>query len=298
MADSGAVYTGIEGGPVLRLTDEGKTISEVADTGARPTGIELDRDGGLVVCDSHRGLLRVDPRTSKVTTLVSEVAGAPLVFTNNCSVAADGSVYFSDSSRKFPIEHFTGDLLEGRATGRLLKWSADEGVQVILDELRFANGVALAEDDSYLLLAETAGYGIRKVHLTGRRAGQSEYLLENLPGSPDNISRGEDGIFWVAFPSTRNALLDRLLPRPGAIRRAVWALPEKLSPQPAQVILVMGITGDGEVRHVIYAKGDRYQFVTGVREHGGWLYLGSLTEDAVARFPKPKDSSRPKTPRS
>ena len=284
---TGAVFTGIEGGPVLRLTDLGRTITQVADTGARPAGIELGPDGSLIVCDSHRGLLQVDPATSKVRTLVSEVAGTALVFTNNCSVAGDGTVYFSDSSRKFPIEHFKGDLIEGRATGRLLRWTHDEGVEVILDGLRFANGVALSEDDSYLLVAETAGYGIRKVALTGPRAGQSEYLFENLPGSPDNISLGSDGIFWVAMPSTRNALLDRLLPAPGAIRRAVWALPEKLSPQAAPVLFVLGITGAGEVRHVVFAEGEVYKFVTGVREHDGWLYLGSLTEDSVARFPKP-----------
>jgi sugar lactone lactonase YvrE len=286
--ESGAVYTGLARGVVLRLTDEGRTISTVADTGARPAGIELDADGTLIVCDSHRGLLRVQPETGRVQTLVSELAGRPLMFTNNASIAADGSVYFSDSSSKFSIHNYTGDLLEGRATGRLLRWSPDGEVEVILDRLRFANGVALSEDQSFALVAETAGYRVRKVHLQGSAAGQSEVLLDNLPGMPDNISLGADGVFWIAFPSTRNKLLDRLLPRAGALRRAVWSMPDRLSPQPAKVILVMGVTGDGTVRDVIFAPATSdFHQLTGVREHDGWLYLGSLVSSAIARIRRP-----------
>lgn len=51
-------------GAVLRLTDEGRTIATVADN-RRPAGIEIDADGSLIVCDSHRGLLRVLPDTGK-----------------------------------------------------------------------------------------------------------------------------------------------------------------------------------------------------------------------------------------
>lgn len=284
----GAVFTGIERGAVLRLTDAGRTISTVADTGARPAGIEIDQNGSLIVCDSRRGLLRVQPSSGKVTTLVSEVGGRPLVFTNNASIAADGSVYFTDSSTKFSIHNYTGDLLEGRATGRLLRWSPTEGVEVVLDGLRFANGVALSADQSFAVVAETAGYRVRKLHLQGPAAGQTEVLLDNLPGMPDNISLGADGIFWIAFPSTRNKLLDRLLPRAGAFRRAVWAMPEKLSPKPSKVILVMGMMGDGTVRHVIFAPAtSEFHQVTGVREHDGWLYLGSLVSGAIARFRAP-----------
>jgi len=41
------------------------------------------------------------------------------------------------------------------------------------------------------------------------------------------------------------------------------------------------------VRHVVHGAGDDYHYVTGVREHDGWLYLGSLVEGAIARVPRP-----------
>lgn len=283
----GRVYTGTVDGRILRLSGGGALVEEVASTGGRPLGIEVDADGTLVVCDAVLGLLRVDPEGGGISTLVPADGPMHLTFTNNCAIASDGSVYFSDSSAKFPLEYFKGDLLEGRAGGRLLRWSPDGSLDVIADGFRFANGVALADDGSFVLVAETAGYCVTRIELEGGRAGARSTVLDNLPGLPDNMSTGSGGVFWIAVPSERNALLDRLLPKPGALRTAVWALPDRLQPEANRVVLVLGIDGDWEVRHVLRAPGDRYHYVTGVREHDGWLYLGSLVEQAVARVRVP-----------
>lgn len=271
----GRVYTGTENGAVLRITPGSRRIERIAETGGRPLGIEVDADGTLVVCDAHRGLLRVDPVIGSVRTLVRQVDGRVLVFTNNCAIAADGSIYFSDSSARFGFEHFKGDLLEHSASGRLLRWTPG-GVEVLLTGLDFANGVALAEDDSFVLVAETGGYRVRKLWLTGERAGSVEVICENLPGIPDNMSRGSDGTFWIGMPSTRNALLDRLLPRPGWLRSAVWALPAALQPDASHITWALGIDGNGTVRHNLQAHGAQVHTVTGVREYDGRLYLGNL----------------------
>jgi sugar lactone lactonase YvrE len=271
----GRVYTGTDNGAILRITPGLRRVERVAETGGRPLGIEVDADGTLVVCDAHRGLLRVDPAIGSVRTLVRQVDGRALVFANNCSIASDGSVYFSESSVRFPFERFKGDLLEHSSTGRLMRWTPD-GVEVLLTGLDFANGVALAADDSFVLIAETGGYRIRKLWLTGDRAGTAEVICENLPGLPDNISRGSGDMFWIGMPSTRNSLLDRLLPRPGWLRKAVWALPDSLQPDAAHIAWVLGIDGDGTVRANLQAHGASVHAVTGVREHGGVLYLGNL----------------------
>jgi hypothetical protein len=62
----------------------------------------------------------------------------------------------------------------------------------------------------------------------------------------------------------------------------VWALPEQLQPQPVRTLWVLAVDATGSVVHDLQGPGDRYTFVTGVREHGGRLYLGSLTQHAVA----------------
>jgi hypothetical protein len=86
----------------------------------------------------------------------------------------------------------------------------------------------------------------------------------------------------VALGSPRNPLLDGLHRRHPALRRAVWALPERLRPKPVRTLWVLAVDAGGAVVHDLQGPGDDYTMVTGVREHGGRLYLGSLAERAVA----------------
>jgi sugar lactone lactonase YvrE len=282
----GDLVTGLDDGRICRLSTDGRRTEVVADTGGRPLGIEVRPDGTLVVCDARRGLLLVDPAAGTVTTLVDEVDGIPLRFTNNATVHPDGSVYFTESSTRFGIEHFKADLLEHSRTGRLLRWH-DGTVDVAADGFAFANGVTLTHGGQALLVAETAGYRITRVWLDGDRRGDREVLVDNLPAFPDNLSTGPDGTVWVALPSPRDAVLDRLLPRSPALRRMVWALPEQLHPKEKALTFVAGFDEDGTLVHNLQGPGDRFHYVTGVREHDGWLYLGSLVEGALARIPAP-----------
>src|SRR5215475_12965930 len=73
----------------------------VANTGGRPLGIEIDpRDETLIVCDAYRGLLRIG-HDGAIADLAARVAGTPVLFCNNAAVAADGTVFFTDSSTRY-----------------------------------------------------------------------------------------------------------------------------------------------------------------------------------------------------
>ena len=76
----GRVLTGVADGRILRLAPDNRRVEVLADTGGRPLGLEWLPDGGLLVCDARRGLLRVDVDSAGVTTLASEVDGVPMVF--------------------------------------------------------------------------------------------------------------------------------------------------------------------------------------------------------------------------
>ena len=279
---AGVIYTGTREGYLLRISPDGRSVERIAQTGGRPLGIEIHPDGSLIVCDAHRGLLRVDPATGDITELVTAIDGRPMCFTNNCAVAADGTIYFSDSSLHYGLDEFKGDILSHTGSGRLIRRDTDGTVTVLLDDLDFANGVALADDESFVLVAETGGYRVTRLDLAGPEAGRRSVIIDNLPGMPDNMSTGSDGTFWIALPSARNRLLDLLLPRAGALRSAVWALPERLQPDVTRITWVVGIDGEGEVRHNLQASGERFHYVTGVRERDGRLYLGSLVEPGIA----------------
>lgn len=284
----GNVVCGLEDGRLVRVSPDGRRVEQVASTGGRPLGVEVAGDGRLVVCDARRGLLRVAPSgAGEVEVLADELDGEPMRFCNNAAVAADGTIYFSDSSRRFGIDHWQGEVLEHSGTGRLLRRDPDGAVEVVLDGLQFANGVALAPDGSYLVVAETCAYRLTRLWLTGTHAGQSETFADNLPGFPDNLSTGSDGLFWVALPDARIPLVDRLARMPPYLRTAVWAMPQRLQPAPKRTVWAMALDENGDVVHDLQGPGERFFMVTGVRERDGELYLGSLTDTAIAALTVP-----------
>lgn len=280
--EDGVVWTGLVDGSILALDEGGDRIRRVARTGGRPLGIELLGDGRLLVCDADRGLLAVDPADGAVEDLVTTVDGVPMVFTNNAAVAADGTIWFTDSSTRFGIHHYEGDLLEHSGTGRLLRRDPDGTVEVVLDGLFFANGVALALDESFVLVAETGMYRITRLWLSGDRAGQRD-VLADLPGFPDNLSTGPTGTFWCALASDRNKLIDGLAGKPPILRKVAWAAPDALTPGPAAMAIVVGLDADGTVTHNLQVHGGDFIVATGAREHDGHLYVGSLTSTAILR---------------
>jgi sugar lactone lactonase YvrE len=277
--DGDVVYTGTEDGAIHRVSVDGRRVDTVARTGGRPLGLEL-LDGGrrLLVCDARRGLLTVDVASGAV----AELGGVPMRFCNNAAVAADGTVYFSDSSAVHPIDEWKADMVEVTRTGRLLRRSPDGRVDVLADGLAFANGVALAADESFVAVAETAARTVVRYWLAGPRAGERDFLVEGLPGYPDNISLGGDGLIWVAVASPRDPLVEMLQRGPLRLRRAVTRIPERLQPGPKRTVHIQAYGVDGRLVHDRTGDASRFHMVTGVREHAGRVWLGSLQEPAIA----------------
>ena len=137
-----------------------------------------------------------------------------MVFCNNAAIASDGTVWFSDSSTTYGIEHWKHDFVQDTRTGRLLRRDPDGTITTVLDGLAFANGVALAADESYVAVAET---GAAPSSATGSPASgpaPATSWSPDLPGYPDNIARGSDGLIWVTIASPPDALAERLQQRP------------------------------------------------------------------------------------
>ncbi|MFH8809062.1 SMP-30/gluconolactonase/LRE family protein [Streptomyces hygroscopicus] len=282
----GRILTGTADGAIRRLTlspARGLVRSEVlAHTGGRPLGLVPCPDGGLLVCDARRGLLRVGPGDGSVRVVADEVAGRPLRFCSNVAMAADGTVYFTVSSRSHGLEHWLRDILENTATGQLLRLRPGGRPEVLLDGLRFANGVALAPDEAYLAVAESAAYRISRLWLTGGRAGERDVLVRDLPGFPDNLTRGPGGVFWVALAGPREPAVDLLHRAPAALRGAAAPVVAGLRPRPRPTVRALAIGPDGRVvRHLVRHRA-RYRMATSACVSGGLLVLGSLLERGVA----------------
>ena len=289
VAADGTVFTGTESGAIWQVSADGARLRRVADTGGRPLGLELFDDGDLLVCDAHRGLLVVDPETGQVRELVDRVDGVPMRFCNNAAIAEDGTIWFSDSSLHHGIEEWKHDFVRNTRTGRLLRRDPDGTVTVVEDGLAFANGVALAADESYVAVAETGARSVVRRWLTGSRAGQRDFLARDLPGYPDNIARGSDVLIWVSIASPTDPLVERIKRGPTVLRKAVTGIPEAFQPRPRRTIRVQAFADDGTLVHDVDVDDAGYHMATGVREHRGNVWMGSLHEGAVsvARLPTP-----------
>jgi sugar lactone lactonase YvrE len=283
--EDGSVLTGLLDGRILRISADRRTITTLADTGGRPLGLEWLPDGKILICDANRGLLSLD-RDGRIATLLAEIDGRPMRFCNNADIAGDGTIYFTDSSTRFGVDEWMADLLEHSSTGSLYRLTPDGEVTRLVTGRPFPNGVALSGDQKTLFYAETASYGLYRLDL-GTQGAEPE-LVTRIPGLPDNIARGSDGLIWVAIGSPRNALLDLLLPKAPVFRKAVWALPDAIKPKAADVIEIQAYDDNGVLVHDLRGRHPDFHMPTGVRERDGRVWLSSIGTRALATFPTPE----------
>ena len=280
----GRIYGGLEDGRIVQLQPDGTHPRVFAETHGRPLGLSFDQTGNLIVADAVKGLLSINPG-GEVKTLSTEADGVRFACTNDLDVAEDGNIYFTDASSKYPLTQFTSDILEHQPNGRLLAFDPKTKTsRTVLNDLYFANGVAVSSDQSFLLVVETGVYRVRRVWLKGPKQGQSEIFIENLPGFPDGISSNGNGKFWLALVTPRDSTLDKLLPHP-FLRKVVARLPKLLQPAPKRYAFVLLLDADGRVVDNLQDGSENcYAEIANAVERDGMLYFGSIGESTVGRF--------------
>ena len=278
----GRIYAASEIGHIVRIS--GDKRETFADTEGRPLGLAWGKDGALIVADADRGLLSIDA-SGTIDVLTTTDGERPFKFTDDVDVASDGKIYFSDASHKFGYGEHVEDLMEGRGNGRLLVYDpAMKTTTTLLRDLCFANGVALADDDSYVLVNETGRYRITRYWLVGDKRGHHDVFADNLPGFPDGVSRSPRGTFWVAMFTVRNPMADRIAPSP-FVKKLVMRLPSWLRPKPKRYGLVLELDHTGKiVRTLQDPDGERVHAITSLEEVAGVLYLGTLHDPVIGRL--------------
>jgi sugar lactone lactonase YvrE len=276
-------YGGTQDGQIMRLWPDGK-LEVFAETKGRPLGLQFDKQENLIVCDSYKGLLSIDPQ-GKMKVLVTSAEGGPFKFTDALDIASDGIIYFTDASSKYKQDEYLYDLLESKPHGRFLSYDPVTGqVKVLLKDLYFANGVALSQQEDFVLVNETYRYRIVRYWLKGPKAGTHEIFIDNLPGFPDNISSNRKGTFWLALFTVRNEMMDKL--HPSAFLKAQMSkLPKAFWPKPKPYGFVLSLDENGKITQSLHEPtGQHLKEITSAREYGGYLYLGSLHNDRIGKY--------------
>ena len=283
----GKIYTGFEDGRIIVLQPDGTQPRMFANTGGRPLGLVFDQQGNLIVADAIKGLLSVN-KSGEVKVLATEAEGAKFNCLNDLDVGADGTIYFTEASHKFAMAEHVNDLLEHQPNGRLMALDPQsQNPRTLLRGLYFANGVAVSPDQTFVLVAETGMYRVRRVWLKEPKMGQDDIFIENLPGFPDGISSNGRDKFWLALVTPRQALFDRMLPYPFA-RKMVARMPKFMQPAAQRYSFVVGLDSAGRVvENLQNGSADCYAQIANAVERNGALYFGSIGETTVGRFTLP-----------
>jgi len=213
----GYLYTGIHGGDIVRLqinapkqpweyvTKIGELCTDLhqEEICGRILGLEFDPKGRLYLCDAYYGLYRVDlNKGGEIVPLVPAnvvIDGKRNLITNSLAISKDGkTIYYTVSSTNFVLHNGMYESLTS-PSGRVLKYDVYGNIsKVIMDEISFANGIALAPNEEYFIVAETGDFKLWKYWLKGDKRGQKEIFVQT-PGYPDNIKLSPEGNFIVGI---------------------------------------------------------------------------------------------------
>ncbi|KAL7106249.1 hypothetical protein ACP275_07G100300 [Erythranthe tilingii] len=257
----------------------------------RPLGLRFDtKSGDLYIADAYYGLMVVGPSGGVATPLATHVDGDPILFANDLDIHENGSIFFTDTSKRYNrVNHFF-ILLEGEATGRLLRYDpSTKTTHVVLEGLAFPNGVQLSKDQSFLLFTETTNCRIMKYFLEGPKSGKTE-LVANLPGFPDNVRVNERGEFWVAIDCCRTAAQEVFVRNPW-LRSVYFRLPVPMRylarfAGMRMYTMIALLNDKGDILDVLDDKnGDVMKLVSEVREVNGKLWIGTVAHNHIATLP-------------
>ena len=293
LARDGRLYAAVASGRILRMNPDGTAQEVFADTGGRVLGFDFDPQDNLIAADAVRGLLLVNPQ-GKAMILTDHVGADPIRYADGVAVAANGKIYFTDASGRFPPARWGGtfeaavlDILEQAATGRVLEYDPVKSVtRIVASGLSFPNGIAVSTDQRSLFVAETGRFRVWKINTTadgldvGKGSSQATVLLDNLPGYPDNLMRGMNGRIWLGFSGPRSPKVDAMADRP-ILREVTLRLHRVLWPLPKRYGHILAFTEDGKIVEDLQDPSGHYPETTGATETVNRVYVQNLHLNSI-----------------
>jgi sugar lactone lactonase YvrE len=273
-------------GAILKISPEGK-VEEFIETKAWVTGMQFDKQGNLLAMMNGIGLISVDQNKNIEVLVTKDAEDRPILMGSGLTIASDGKVYFANlSSQNTSSSKYINKLfLELKATGGVYCYDPETKVtETISSGNYFANGLELSKDESYLLLSETSKYRILKYWLKGDKSGTSEIFLDNLAGFPNNISRRDNGNFWVGFTTKRNDKLDDIHTKKG-MKKFVYGLPSFVQPKAEKFGMILEISDNGSILQALFDPSGEFVMEAGaVKEFQNNLYIGGDVVSYIAKY--------------
>ncbi|KAJ8664644.1 hypothetical protein QAD02_006306 [Eretmocerus hayati] len=223
---NGELYTGAVDGYVYRIDkDQLVRIVKFGDhcepawndpRCGRPLGMKFDAKGNLYVCDAYNGIFKVDVKSQKFEIIEDSerpIEGKTPKLFNSLDIDSNGNIYWTDFSSDFSLKDIFFAMLAD-PSGRVILYNSTTKVNKVLISGIFANGIALSENEDFVIILDTLASRIIKYNIKGPKSGTHEVLIDNLPGSPDNVHPDGHGGFLIPLVKTsKSAEILRSYPR-------------------------------------------------------------------------------------
>jgi len=175
-------------------------------------GVSLEPDGThLLLADVFGGAIyRVDVSSGATEKVYQHRYGI------NAAVRdSTGAIWFTQSTHNTPQDgeaRLWAAVDTPRPDGALFRLAAKDGrlaaeAELLVDSLRFANGLALDQANGYLYLAETVGGRVLRYRVDPGvgRVSERAVFLDSL--GADNLELDGEGQLWAALPLTNEMLV-------------------------------------------------------------------------------------------
>eukprot|EP00276_Gloeochaete_wittrockiana_P009763 CAMPEP_0184648960 /NCGR_PEP_ID=MMETSP0308-20130426/6229_1 /TAXON_ID=38269 /ORGANISM="Gloeochaete witrockiana, Strain SAG 46.84" /LENGTH=380 /DNA_ID=CAMNT_0027081307 /DNA_START=69 /DNA_END=1211 /DNA_ORIENTATION=- len=294
-ANGRSAVAGSIDGKIFKVFAENSTVALVFETGGRPLGVAVDREGIIWACVVAKGLVRIDLAANTLEVVIP-LGNHSLQYPNDLAISSDGIIYFTDCSQHRPqlIDGRWGTMLgykyewfEGKKTGRLLSYNIASGeVQTLYTGFSYANGVALSSKEDYVVIGETCLRRVWRYWLKGPKIGTAEVLLSDIPGYIDNVrlampAKGDR--FWLGIHGLPSSL-EFLFDYPFIIKQ-IAKLPPRFHPHmnPYGLAIEMTVIDEGaQITDSLHdPSGKVIPTVATVCECDGVLYIGTLTGKGI-----------------
>lgn len=176
-------------GRILRITKEAE-FQVVAEYDGEPNGIAIHKDGRVFVADHKLGILALDPKSGRITPVVSRYHQQGFKGVNDLTFAGNGDLYFTDQG--------ITDLAD--PTGCVYRYTADGVLQQIANCIPGPNGLVFQQDTLYV--AATRANAVWRLPFApdGTVVRMGVYLQLSGARGPDGMALDESGGLAVAHP--------------------------------------------------------------------------------------------------
>jgi gluconolactonase len=187
----GALYfSDIPADTIYRVTEDGQ-VSVFLKPSGKSNGTMFDTDGTLIACRHwERNVARITAE-GQVTVLAEAYAGKKLNSPNDCIIAADGAIYFTD-----PWYGLEGRPQEQDREG-VYRLATDGTLTRVIDDMTRPNGIFLSPDQKALYVADSEDRKIRaySVQDDGSVTDGRDFvdMQTDADGVPDGMTLDSDG---------------------------------------------------------------------------------------------------------